>query len=57
MKKMKAKRKVPIMGTTVTISKILMLACAGMLLMPTLSSAQDEFKGKIAPSFEESVED
>ena len=35
----------------------LMLACAGMLLMTTLSGAQDEFKGKIAKSFEESVED
>ena len=34
-----------------------MLACAGMLLIPTLSSAQHEFKGKIAPSFEDSVED
>ena len=35
----------------------LMLACAGMLLMPTLSSAQDEFEGKIGKTFEESVED
>ena len=55
---MKAKRKVPIMRTTVTISKILMLACVGMLLMPTLASAQEhEFKGKIAKTYEESVED
>jgi len=53
--KMKTRRKVPIMRTTVTISKILMLACAGMLLMPTLSSAQDEFKGKIGKTFEEKV--
>ncbi len=45
------------MKTTVTNSKIRLLAYAGMLLMPTLSSAQHEFKGKIAPAFEDSVAD